>query len=342
MNKTIKFIKVPSEISAGTRGASLGPDAIKIASLNNSETIEYFKGRPITTTIDRNDLLLDKENDTKFRWAKRIDGLNEVYEDIVRKVEPEVRNPGIFPIVLAGDHGTATATIKAVSRAYPGERIGVIWIDAHGDLHSPYTTPSGNMHGMTLALALGEDNLEEKRREVGDGLKEETEKEWKKLKGSYGNVINYDQIVMVGLRDTEIEEKKLLRKHRAKVIPVRTMREEGYDKVGYDIINELVKNNCARAYISFDVDSLDQTISRGTGTPVIDGFGKWEVIELINHLLKQTRVSIECIEIVEVNPTLDDKKNKMAEVAFETLFNITSAIEKDKIEMYNRHDVTDY
>ncbi len=348
MKKTIKFIKVPSEISAGTRGASLGPDAIKIASLNNPDpkAIKYFN-RSMVTTLDRNNLLLDPDNDTKYRWAKRIDGLNDVYRDILLKVVPEVTNPNIFPIVLAGDHGTATATIKAVSTVYPREKVGVIWIDAHGDLHSPYTTPSGNMHGMTLALALGENNEGEIReREEGEELKQETKDRWEELKKFYGDVINYDQIVMVGLRDTEIEEKKLLRDNNVSIIPVRTMREEGYDTVGDQIIQQLEENGCTRIYISLDVDCLDQTISRGTGTPVIDGFGKWEVIELLNYLLdyynKHERQSIECLEIVEVNPTLDDKRNKMAEVAFETLFNITNAIENNKVVCYNRENVTDY
>lgn len=348
MNKNITFIKIPSEISAGTRGASLGPDAIKTASLNHPDkkAREYFNpsNRKTITLPDRNDMLLDTSNEIRHRWAKRIDGLPDVYKNIAKTVKATLLEKlGTFPIVLAGDHGTATATIKGVTEAYPGEKIGVIWVDAHGDLHSPYTTPSGNMHGMTLALALGESNIENTKKDRKKELGEDgTDKLWKKLVDKYGRVISYNQVVMIGLRDTELEEKNLLRKRRVKQIPVRTMREEGYDIVGQQAIEHLQKTGCTRIYISFDVDSLDQTISRGTGTPVIDGLAKWEAIELLNYLLDQKKIPVACLEVVEVNPTLDDKKNKMAEVAFELLYNITGAIERDSVEVFNRFVVTDY
>lgn len=348
MNKNITFIKIPSEISAGTRGASLGPDAIKTASLNHPDkkAREYFNpsNRKTITLPDRNDMLLDTSNEIRHRWAKRIDGLPHVYKNIAETVKATLLEKlGTFPIVLAGDHGTATATIKGVTEAYPGEKIGVIWVDAHGDLHSPYTTPSGNMHGMTLALALGEDNKKNaKERCPKEPLTQATKDEWRDLKVAFGKTIKYENVVLIGLRDTELEEKNLLRKNKVKIIPVRTMREKGYDVVGRQAIRYLQKTGCTRIYISFDVDSLDQTISRGTGTPVIDGLAKWEAIELLNYLLDQKKIPVACLEVVEVNPTLDDKKNKMAEVAFELLYNITGAIERDRVEVFNRFVVTDY
>jgi len=344
MRKEITFIKVPSEISAGTRGASLGPEAMKTASFNSPKTADYFdpEKRNTITIKDQNHLLFDKENETKYRWAKRIDGLGEVYKPLAFAVMKEV-SEGRFPIVLAGDHGTAAATIKGVVGRERESKIGAIWIDAHADLHTPYTTPSGNMHGMTLALAMREDNITRKKTRKSDKLlTDETIRLWNQLKRNFGGVVEPERVVLIGVRDTEIQEKELMEEKNILQIPVRTMREKGYHKVGKQTIEHLKKEGCDGIYISFDVDSLDQSISRGTGTPVIDGFAKWEVIDLINYLIHQTEIPVKCLEIVEINPTLDDKKNKMAEVAFEILSNITSTIEEDEIVTTMRYEVLDY
>jgi arginase len=97
-------------------------------------------------------MLLEK---IKFKYAKRIRGIIKIYESLAKAVAKVVKKEHQFPIVLAGDHSTAGGTIAGIKSAYPDEILGVIWIDAHADLHSPFTTPSGNMHGMPLATALG-------------------------------------------------------------------------------------------------------------------------------------------------------------------------------------------
>src|SRR5690606_31428777 len=101
------------------------------------------------------------DNEIKYPTAKRVAGLVKVFASVSSKVN-DALTKGKFPIVLAADHGSAGGTIAGIKTAYPNKRLGVIWIDAHGDLHTPYTTPSGNMHGMPLSTALGEDNLQEK------------------------------------------------------------------------------------------------------------------------------------------------------------------------------------
>ena len=139
----------------------------------------------------------------KFPSAKRIEGLVQVFENVSLKVSEVMKNGG-FPLIIAGDHGSAGGTLAGVKMAHPDKRVGVVWIDAHGDLHTPYTTPSGNMHGMPLATALSEDNLEERRNELSDGVVEL----WQRLKdtGVKGAKINAEDLVFIAVRDTELEE----------------------------------------------------------------------------------------------------------------------------------------
>ena len=138
--KKIKFIEVKSEIGAGTRGASLGVDAIKIAALDYGSNI--FSKYETVEIKTENHLLFEPQGSA---YAKRIKGLITMYERIGSEVSKTLKNNG-FPIVLAGDHSTAGGTIAGIKMANPKARIGVIWIDAHADLHSPWTTPSYNLH----------------------------------------------------------------------------------------------------------------------------------------------------------------------------------------------------
>ena len=152
MIKPIRIVEVKSEIGAGTRGSSMGIDAIKIAALDfGSPFFKKFKSTEIPT---ENHLLLEP---VVHDYAKRIKGIYSLNERIAREIQKTLKREEI-PIVLAGDHSSALGTISGIRMAYPEKRLGVIWIDAHADLHSPYTTPSGNMHGMPIAGILAEDN----------------------------------------------------------------------------------------------------------------------------------------------------------------------------------------
>jgi len=152
--KNIKIIEVPSEIGAGTRGASLGIEAIKIAALDFMSN--FFIHFPTEKIPAENKLLYEP---IESPYAKRIKGVAAMYEKVSRSVSDSIKN-NFFPVVLTGDHSISGATIAGIKMAKPKSKLGVIWIDAHADLHTPFTTPSGNMHGMPLAIAINEDNLE--------------------------------------------------------------------------------------------------------------------------------------------------------------------------------------
>src|SRR5690349_14123770 len=170
--KNIKLIEVPSEIGAGTRGASLGVEAIKIAALDfMSNFFVHFPSEKIET---QNNLLFEP---IQSPYAKRIQGVVSMYERISKSVCDSIKN-NFFPVILSGDHSSAGGTIAGIKMARPKSKLGVIWIDAHADLHTPYTTPSGNLHGMPLATAIAEDNDDMRVHEPD----EKTVKMWEQLK----------------------------------------------------------------------------------------------------------------------------------------------------------------
>ncbi len=316
--KKAKLVLLRSELGAGTRGASMGVDALKIAAIDLKS--DYFRKYEEVEISDENWLLLEN---VRFKYAKRIRGIIKIYERLSKSVGRIIKKQAAFPIVLSGDHSTAGGTIAGIKNAFPEDRLGVVWIDAHADLHSPYTTPSGNMHGMPLAAALGEDNLEMKSNDID----EKTAELWDKLKNSGGIVpkIEYRDLVYIGVRDTEEQEDYLIEKHKIKNISTKELRTRGVSEIVTEVFNYL--DHCDRMYISFDVDSLDPKISVGTGTPVPNGLRAKEARELMTLLVSNPKVC--CFEIVEINPTLDTE-NSMAETAFKILEAATNAALNDE------------
>lgn len=301
--RNIKLIEVRSEIGAGTRGASLGIDAIKIAALDFMSN--FFVNFPAEIVQDENKLLYEP---VASPYAKRIHGVYTMYERVSAAVSETLKS-SLFPVVFSGDHSTSGGTIAGIRIAKPKRRLGVVWIDAHADLHSPYTSPSGNMHGMPLATALGEDNLENKVHNPD----EKTTDIWNKLK-SLGNIqpkILPEDLVFIALRDYEKEEEAILKKYGIRIITVQELRRKGVENIVRATLAHLSK--CEDIYVSFDVDSLDSSISRGTGTPVSNGLKEKEAEDLIAALMQNYKIC--CLEVTEVNPTLD-RENLMAEIAF--------------------------
>ncbi len=304
--KNIKLIEVPSEIGAGTRGASLGIDAIKIAALDFMSN--FFIHFPSEKIPHENKLLYEP---IESPYAKRIKGLVSLYDKVSKSVSDTIKN-NFFPVVISGDHSIAGATISGIKMAKPKSKLGVIWIDAHADLHTPYTTPSGNLHGMPLATAINEDNKDFAVHE----LDEETTAYWKQLKnwGKIAPKVLPEDIVFISLRDFEKEEKHLIEKYGMKVITTGEVRRKGAENVVRSVIRYLA--DCTDIYVSFDVDSLDSGVSKGTGTPVSNGLREREAEDLISKFMQNRKIC--CFEITEVNPTLD-RENLTSEIAFNIL-----------------------
>ena len=312
----IKLIKNRSDIGAGTRGSDLGIDAIEIAAINSQN--DFFNRHLYQDVETLNETIYNKVN---YNFAKRIEYVNDQCERVSAAVAQNMINH-YFPIVLSGDHSSALGTISGIKAAFPTKKLGVVWLDAHADIHSPFTSPSGNIHGMPLAAALGFDNLKCQINEPG----EPTKYHWELMKniGIQGPKITPNHLVYFGLRDFEEPEKKLIDEHKIQFYKVEEVRERGISLCVKEAIEKL--KDCDHIYISFDVDSMDaDSVSYGTGTPVPIGFFASEIIEIFDALMETKKVS--CIEFTEINPLLDNKGNKMAETAFQVLDHIATRLQ---------------
>ena len=312
--KQIRLLEVKSEVGAGTRGASLGIDAVKIAALDFRS--DFFKTHRSINIPDDNAALFGM---IESRYAKRIRSVLKMYERVGAAVRDTLKD-GKFPIIISGDHSTSGGSIAGVKMAYPDSRLGVIWIDAHADLHSPYTSPSGNMHGMPLATALAEDNIENKV----NTLDYETIELWERLKnvGDITPKVEYRDLLFMTMRDFEEQEGYLIKQHRVKNYTTAEIRKTGVTKVCREALKYLAQ--CDKIYITFDVDSLDPTVSRGTGTPVKGGLNEREAADIILEFVQNEKVC--CLEFTEINPTLDSE-NVMAETVFEILQKVARQVE---------------
>lgn len=313
--KQISLIKNMSELGAGTRGSSLGADALIMAAHKLGK--DLFSRYDLHEIPNHNDLLF---NDIGHIFAKYIDGIRQVIEEVGTTISGVLKS-GKIPFVLSGDHSNAAATIFGIKSAFPDKRLGVIWVDAHGDLHSPYTTPSGNMHGMPLAISLG---IDHKGNQINQP-DEETVRKWNELKnlGGICPKIQAEDLVFFAVRDIEELEQKYIKDHEIRNFTVAELRYRGMQECLKET-NGLL-SGCDLIYVSFDVDSMDcNLISHGTGTPVERGLSMKEAEAILLHFASDPRLI--SFEMVEINPLLDEKGNFMAETSVRILDNIIRKI----------------
>ncbi len=309
----IKIIKNRSDIGAGTRGSDMGIDAIEIAAINVKN--DFFNVHPYADVKTHNETIYNKNKNT---FAKRINFVCEQCQRLRDEVKKELKK-GFFPLILSGDHSSALGSLSGIQMAYPDKEIGVIWLDAHADIHTPYSTPSGNVHGMPIAAALSIDNREFSKNKVS----ESTEKNWLRMKkmGNKSPLIKPQNLIYFGVRDTEKEEDQIIQSKKIKNFSVNEVRGLGLKSCIDQTIQQLISTDLI--YISFDVDALDcDLFSRGTGTPVSKGFVTKEIISIIKGV-KDTG-KLVALEICEINPLLDNKGNQMAESSFEIISSVFS------------------
>lgn len=317
---SIALVEIDSELGAGTRGSSMGITALKTAALKKQAARMHAENGILSFDSMR----VQTENNMLFRpqkhkHAKYIDALYQVLSRGAELVAEALQN-GLFPVVLGGDHSTAAGTIAGIKKAFPDRRLGVVWIDAHADIHSPFTTPSGNMHGMPLGIATATDNLD---KQIND-LEPETAELWmlcKALGLPDGPNVHIDDLVYIAVRDTEEAEEYLIETHHILNITTQQFREIGAEAAAHRCLDKLAEVDLI--YVSFDVDSMDSAISMGTGTPVPGGILVDEARIFNETLVKDPRVC--CWEICEINPLLDTL-NTMAENSLNIFEGVVDAI----------------
>lgn len=285
INPKLSIIGVPLDLGASKRGSSLGPDAIRFAGLKNRlEKIGYQVQDEGNIPFHAVETGKDSTN------HKNLASVVEANENLAAKVD-EVMKSGRFPLVIGGDHSIAIGTIKGVLKNVA--KLGVIWFDAHGDINTGDTSPSGNIHGMPVASLLGR-GLERLSAIGGSEYKLDKEK-----------------IVYIGCRDLDSGERVALKELGIHVFTMHEIDLKGIQWV-MDKAMEIASKDTDGVHVSFDIDVLDPSHAPGTGTIVPGGLGYREAhfsLELVSK-----NVKLVSAEFVEVNPILDDK-NKTAEAA---------------------------
>ena len=287
MDKNISIIGVPMDLGQLRRGVDMGPSAIRYAGVvERLEMLDYDiedLGDIGVEHVDRKQIV----NNGALRNLKEVAIASE---ELARSVD-DVITRNRFPLVFGGDHSIAIGSLAGISKHY--DDLGVIWYDAHGDLNTLETSPSGNIHGMPLAVSLG----------LGDPA----------LTDIYGfkPKIKPENIVIIGARSLDDGEKKLIKDIGIRVYTMHEIDRLGMTRVMEESISYL-KNRTDGVHLSLDLDGLDPHDAPGVGTPVLGGISYRES-HLAMEMLAESRI-ITSAEFVEVNPILDDK-NKTATVA---------------------------
>lgn len=289
-----------SELGAGARGGSLGFDALRIAAIDLKSDFFYDKD-----FIDIPHHYADFFAVPSSEFLKNAPAIHACCKAVSLCVEQQAHKANTI-FACTGDHSTSVGIAAGLRKAHPQKPLGIIWIDAHLDLHSPLTSPSGNIHGMPICIMLREDNVAEAVRTLDD----KTSRHWQELKSIYRPTepcIQFENIVYLGIRSYEYAERQLVKQKHIPAYSVETIRQQGIVAILQSIQKHLA--HCEQVYLSFDVDCLDSKISYGTGTPERDGFTVHEVEQLFEHIIPALSNKLTCFEVTELNPTLDCKNN---------------------------------
>ncbi len=281
MPQTIAILGAPLDLGAGRRGVDMGPSALRVANLNaRLQTLGY-------KVEDLGNVQVHQQESTKpgDPHARYLKPIAATCHELALSVE-KAASQGKFPLVLGGDHSIAVGTINGVAARFRKRRqnIGVIWIDAHTDMNTPDTSPSGNVHGMPLACV------------VGHGPRALTHLM------NHSPAVSPRNVVLVGIRDVDATEKPVVRNSGVKVFTMRDIDERGMRAVMRDAVT-IASQGAAGIHLSLDMDAVDPDEAPGVGTPVRGGISYREA-HLAMEILCDSRL-LRSMEVVEVNPVLD-------------------------------------
>ncbi len=284
--KKLSIIGMPMDLGQMRRGVDMGPSAIRYAGINERLSVLFDEIEDLgDIAVGRPEVKIDPNSN--LRNLELVAEKNRLLADEVDKIIESKS----FPLVLGGDHSIAIGTLAGVSKHY--KNLGVIWYDAHGDLNTAETSPSGNIHGMPLAASLG----------LGHEMLTQI--------GGYAPKVKPENIVIIGARALDDGEKDLIKEMGIKVFTMHEIDRLGMAAVIEETVNYL-KDKTDGVHLSLDLDGLDPTDAPGVGTPVTGGISYRES-HLAMEMLAEAKI-ITSAEFVEVNPILDEK-NKTAVAA---------------------------
>jgi arginase len=290
--KQIRVIGVPLDLGQSRRGVDMGPSAVRVAGLEaRLEAIGHIveDGGNVLVAIPEQ----KKEGAAHAKYLKEITATCTKSAELVLKS----LESGAVPLVLGGDHSVAAGTVAGVAEFYrrQNQKIGLIWIDAHSDMNTPETSPSGNVHGMPLAAIMGLGPAE------------------------LGNIFNFspkihsENCVLVGIRDVDAHEKENIREAGVEVFTMRDIDERGMRTVMEEALR-MAGRGTAGYHVSLDMDWIDPEDAPGVGTPVWGGATYREAHLAMEIIADHGRLL--SLEIVEVNPVIDEH-NQTADLAVE-------------------------
>lgn len=281
----VQIIGYPSDLGAGRRGVDMGPSALRIAGITRKlETLGY-------TVTDEGDipvhaLEIGEEGSSNLKFLTEIARATTILAERVESALDANR----FPLILGGDHSMGIGSLGGVAAhcKREGKRLGVVWIDAHADMNTPETTPSGNIHGMPLAVAMG----------LGHP----------KLKAIGGDFVKVqpENVVIIAARDLDAGEVELIKRLNLSAYTMFDIDKRGI----YPIIAEVVEKlrpQIDHLHVSFDLDSVDPLVAPGVGTPVPGGLSFREAHFVMEYLAETQMVG--SLDVTEVNPILDTRNS---------------------------------
>ncbi len=288
----IAIIGAPLDLGAGRRGVDMGPSAVRVARLNQRLVALGYDVEDLgNVPVEQQESLSEGPAHAKY--------LTQIAAACLRlaKMVEAAADQGKVPLVLGGDHSVAIGTVAGMSRHLRKQKkkLGLIWIDAHADMNTPETSPSGNVHGMPLACC------------IGMGPPELT-----RLFG-YAPKVDPKHVALVGIRDVDILEKPHVKDSGVKAFTMRDIDERGLRTVMENAIR-IATTGTAGFHLSFDMDAVDPAYAPGVGTPVRGG-ATYREAHLAMEMLCDSRQMVS-LEVVEVNPVIDEV-NRTADLAVE-------------------------
>ena len=288
----VAIVGVPLDLGAGRRGVDMGPSAIRTAGLNARLTALGYRVEDLGNAgVEQQESSRPGPDSARF-----LSAIAATCQELAARVE-RAADQGKMPLVLGGDHSIAVGTFSGMAEACRkrGQRLGLIWMDAHTDMNTPGTSPSGNVHGMPLACL------------IGTGPKALT-----RLNG-WGPKVDPKNVVLIGTRDVDLDERPLVRRSGVRVFTMRDIDERGMRTVMHEAL-AVAGEGTDGIHLSLDMDGVDPREAPGVGTPVRGGFSYREA-HLAMEIICDSKL-MRSMEVVEVNPILDEA-NRTALLAVE-------------------------
>lgn len=279
--KPIYIIGVPLDLGGNRRGVDMGPSALRIAGLHERlEALGY-------TVVEKGDIAtpipeMKSAGDPKKKYVREISRVcQKLFEASLAALEK-----GATPVVLGGDHSLAAGSVGAPAEfaRRQGKPLGLLWVDAHGDMNTPATSPSGNVHGMALAALLGQEPAELSQI------------------GSFSPKVQAEKTALIGVRNLDDVEKKAVRESGVNVFTMKDIDRQGIASVVEQAL-AIVGADTAGVHVSFDLDVCDPAIAPGVGTPVKGGLDYREA-HVVMEMVADSGL-LTSLDLVEANPILD-------------------------------------